>query len=392
MSKIARLITQSLVLLSIGLRASRFNPVPPAVAVVGIVCAVGTLIAMLSMGAGVRTSALSGARNDRAVITAHDAASASGGTLSVENVLAIRDLPGIKRQSDGTPYAVAEAVMHSYSRRRSDNARVHREVRGVSGELFDVYPEMKISRGRVYKTGVNEVIVGESFKQSDSELEIGDTIRFFGADLQIVGLFDSPGIRKGDIVGDSIHLLSLARSSYFNRVTVVLDSPSAFDTLRKAATKSPLLQVDVWHERDFLERAVRPIFRLLDVMSYLIGSVMAIGATLGAAIALYAAMDIRRRQLATLMAIGYRSDALGIAVLLEATLLATVGAVLALALSLYAFNGIGVAPLGTPITLVVTAGIGAIAIGWAIAIGLIGACFPMLQVTRSAIATALRAQ
>lgn len=387
MSKLTHLVTQSLVLLRIGLQASRFNPVPPAVAVVGIVCAVGTLIAMLSMGAGVRVSALSGARDDRAVITG-----TGGSTLSTENFLAIRDLPGIRRHPDGSPYALAESIVRYYSRRKSDNARVEREVRGVSGDLFGVYPEMRITAGRIYKAGVNEVVIGESLRRTDTELKIGNTIRFFGNDLRIVGFFDSPGVRSSDIVGDSIHLLSLARSSYFNRVTVVLDSASAFDTLSMASASSPVLKVDVWHERDFLERAVRPVFHLLDVMSYLIGGVMAIGATLGAAIALHAAMDIRRRQLATLMAIGYRTDALAIAVLLEATLLAIAGAVLALVAGLYVINGIGVAPLGSPITLAVTASIGTIAFGWAVAIGVVGAFFPMLQVTREGVAKALRAQ
>jgi ABC-type antimicrobial peptide transport system permease subunit len=64
----------------------------------------------------------------------------------------------------------------------------------------------------------------------------------------------------------------------------------------------------------------------LNFVSYFVGTIMAIAATLGAVNSLYAIVDSRRRELATLRAIGFGSGPIVASVLYEATLLALPGA------------------------------------------------------------------
>ena len=67
---------------------------------------------------------------------------------------------------------------------------------------------------------------------------------------------------------------------------------------------------------------------------------MAIAATLGAVNSLYAIVDSRRRELATLRAIGFGSGAIIASMLSESTLLAVPGAVLGGVLAWIFFDGL----------------------------------------------------
>ncbi len=75
-------------------------------------------------------------------------------------------------------------------------------------------------------------------------------------------------------------------------------------------------------------------------MSYFVGAIMAIGATLGAVNSLYAMVDSRQREFATLRAIGFKSGPVILAVLLESMLLALPGALLGCLLAWTLFNGL----------------------------------------------------
>ena len=106
---------------------------------------------------------------------------------------------------------------------------------------------------------------------------------------------------------------------------------------------------------------------------------------------LYASVDARRREIATLRAIGFNSGPIIISVLLEGMALALPGALLGALIAWAAFNGNVVDVQGLIFKLTVTPHIVVIAILWALAIGLIGGSLPALRAARAPVATALRA-
>ena len=67
---------------------------------------------------------------------------------------------------------------------------------------------------------------------------------------------------------------------------------------------------------------------LVDFVAYFIGAVMGSGAVFGALNSLYASVDARRREIATLRAIGFGSGPIIISVLVEGIVLALPGALL----------------------------------------------------------------
>jgi putative ABC transport system permease protein len=118
---------------------------------------------------------------------------------------------------------------------------------------------------------------------------------------------------------------------------------------------------------------------------------MAIAATLGAVNSLYAIVDSRRRELATLRAIGFGPGAIVVSILVESILLALPGALLGCLLAWALFNGLSASPFGYSFQLTVTPSLAVLGIVWALGMGLLGGLLPALRAARVSVTTALRA-
>jgi putative ABC transport system permease protein len=118
---------------------------------------------------------------------------------------------------------------------------------------------------------------------------------------------------------------------------------------------------------------------------------MAVGATLGAVNSLYAIVDSRRRELATLRAIGFGPGPIVVSILAESILWALPGALLGCALSWVFFNGLSASPFGYSFQLAVTPSLAVLGVLWASGMGLMGGLLPALRAARVPVTTALRA-
>ena len=101
--------------------------------------------------------------------------------------------------------------------------------------------------------------------------------------------------------------------------------------------------------------------------------------------------DARRREIATLRAIGFGSGPIVISVLAEGIVLALPGALLGALIAWLAFGGNSVDVQGLVFKLTVTSALVVNGVIWAVAIGLIGASLPALRAAQVPVATALRA-
>jgi putative ABC transport system permease protein len=126
-------------------------------------------------------------------------------------------------------------------------------------------------------------------------------------------------------------------------------------------------------------------------VSYFVGAIMAVGATLGAINALYAMVDGRKFEIATLRAIGFGVGPVIAATLIEASMLAVTGGVLGSLAALLLINGTAVSPYGMSFRLAVTPGLTALAMGWVLIMGLVGGSLAALRSARVPVAGALRA-
>lgn len=360
--------------------------------VVGVACAVGVLVSMLAMGVGARREAMGNVRSDRIILMSTGALSPTQSSIGKDIVPLLYDLPGIRRNAQGSPMATAHAILSTQARKKMTGERVGFAIFGATAGLADTLPELRLTSGRMFEPGLHEFIASNKCARQFSNFAVGDKKVMRGSEWTVVGGFDL-GSSEGKCVvfADAETILSAFRMNTYNQVTVLLQSPRAFTQLTEALKANPTLRIEARREAEVIEESMKRLNGILNFVSYFIGAIMAMAATFGAANSLYAIVDSRRRELATLCALGFTPGPLITAIVAESTLLALSGAVIGVALAWFFFNGFAASPLGFSLQLAVTAPIAGLGIVWAFAMGIVGGVLPAVKAARLPLTTALRA-
>jgi putative ABC transport system permease protein len=382
-----RFLRQFMALLRLNLSGIAQRLGPALTIVIGVTCAVGTLVSLLAMGSGAQRQETGNVRPDRVVIR-------GAGTrrdIPLDEAGALRDLPGIRQGADGKPIVTLFSSVPLEARRRVIGTRIYFPLFGISSTVTRLQPEMHFTEGRLFERGLHELVVSNACAREFTGFETGARRAIHGSDWIIVGRFDLGTAQQCVAYTDVDTLNSTFGRNSFDRAMLMLDSPGDYERLRTAALANPTLHVEVRHEREEVEKDFRQFNALLNFVSYFVGSIMAIGATLGAINSLYAMVDSRRRELATLQALGYGPAAIVVSILCESILLAIPGALLGVALGWAFFNGLSASPFGFSFELAVTPDLAMIGIAWALMMGLVGGLLPALRAARIPVTEALRA-
>ena len=358
--------------------------------IVGIACAVGVLVSMLAMGIGMQRQAMQNVRADRVILSSTGARYIQSNIPRDEAVIA-RELPGIKKDRDGAPIAILTSLMPLEAHRRVTGMRVFFPLVGTTANLTQYRPEIRFTGGRMFQPGLHELIASNPCRHQFTGFELGERRSIRGSDWIVVGHFDEGQMLQCVVYTDVDVLMSTFNRNAYNQVSVMLQSPADFSVFRDALQANPTLRLEVQHESEAVQDNFKQLKGILDFASYFVGTIMAIGATLGAVNSLYAIVDSRRRELGTLRAIGFGSGAIVASILCESLLFALPGALLGGAVAWVFFNGLSASPFGYNFQLAVTPALGLIGIAWALGMGLAGGLLPALRAARLPVATALRA-
>jgi len=360
--------------------------------VIGVTCAVAVLISMLAMGVGARRAAMGNVRSDRASVLSVDAVGPGQSDIPKDIAALIGDLPGIRRNANGQPIAVPQTLVFVQARRKDSGNLIGFPMTGTGAGLTDYAPELHLTAGRMFRPGLLELIASNNCARQYQHFSAGDQRLIQGVEWLVVGNFDL-GRSGGScaVYADANAVLSAFRRSSYNEVNVMLRSPAAFDELVNAIKGNPLLHVKIEHEAELAEAGVQQVNGILNFVSYFVGAILAVAATIGAANSLYALVDSRRRELATLRAIGFESLPVAAAMLSEAMLLALPGALIGAGLAWLFFNGRTASIFEFQFHLAVTPSLALLGIGWALCMGLIGGLMPAVRAARVPVTVALRA-
>jgi putative ABC transport system permease protein len=368
------------------------------VIVIGIASVVAVLISVLAMSAGFQRTVLGDARPDRVIILTQGADSESTSSLSRENVAAIVAAPGIKKDPGGQPIVSADALLVAPVSRKSSGADAYITLRGVGEQYFQLRPELQVVSGRMFEPGLHELVVGAAAQAQFAGLETGNRVRLHDGDWTIVGVFTGgDSVRESEAIADAQTVMSAYKRDTFDSVSARLADERSLATLKGALNLQPGLSVKVLTEPEHLAIVSRSINRLLRVVAYAIGGIMAIGALFGALNTMYSAVAARTPEIATLRALGFDSSTVLVSILIEALLLAALGACIGIAVAYLAFDGNAISTLGgarwdaqVVYSLTITPALVAIATALAGGIGLLGGLFPALRAARASVAESLR--
>jgi putative ABC transport system permease protein len=367
------------------------------VIIVSIAAVVAVVVSVIAVASGIQRSAAATGRPDRAIVLRGGSAAELTSLLLRPQVVTIMGAPGVRKLSDGTPVGTADAVLVAVLHKRSgEEANI--TLRGVGRNNPYVRPNIRIVRGRMFQRNLQELIVGTAAQAKFQGLDVGSRIKLHGSEWAIVGVFESGGDwHESELLAPNEIVMPTYRRFAFQSVTVLLDSPAAFEDFKSALTANPTLSVTVMRETEYYEQISAQLSGTLFLVADVLGAIMAAGAVFGALNCFYSAVRARRTEIATLRAIGFGGVAVASSVLVEALLLALVGALIGGAIAWIAVNGNTGSALGSANSLAqvmfriaVRPAMLAQGIFWACAIGVAGALFPAIGAARSQVAVALR--
>ncbi len=368
------------------------------VIIVGLTGVVAVLISVLALANGFRQTIESAAHPDRVIVLSRGSESGNGSSVpraAADNIM-LRD--AVRRDADGKPLASAETAIPARVAKKSDGSDTYISLRGIGPRGMAVHREITLVSGRMFRPAVNELIVGRAARQLFANLDIGDSVDLRGGRWQVVGEFTSGGdAQESGLLADADTILAAYNSKVFNTVLLELAPGRKFEELRDALQSDPTLEVDALRESDYVARVSKHWRRILDWLAYSIGSIMAAGALCAALNTMYSAVSARRREIATLRAIGFDALPVVVSVLVEALLLAAIGAALGCLIAYAMFNGNAISTIGGAVNgtqlvyeLTVTPALMLAGVATAIALGLLGGLLPALQAARASVVDALR--
>ena len=366
---------------------------PALVTVVGVATVVAVMVSILAIGSGVNQFINVTNQPDRAIVLTGASPSEFAGAFTAGQVAIVGDAPGVKRLPDGRAMVQPLSAAPVLLVRKADGVPGYGFLRGT-GDVGTAMNKtsLHIVEGRAFRTGLRELDVGRGERAIFKGLDPGDHVLLHGAPWTVVGVYeDEGGIDEDAMVGDVDMVRSDIGAPTYQSMHVMLSSPRDFGRFRDALMSNPQLNVQVKRLSDYYRGQMGPLLTLFDFVGYFVGGLMGIGAVCGAVTTLYAAVDARRREIATLRAIGFGGGAVLASVMIEALALAIPGALIGLAFALVAFNGHSISTGGVIFRSSVSPPVAWAGAITAVAIGLVGGLFPAIGAARLPVAEALRA-
>jgi putative ABC transport system permease protein len=367
------------------------------VAVLGIAGAVGVFVAMLSMARGFRATLVASGSPGNAIVLRAGASSEIVSIITVNDVQAIENAPGVER-GEGGPRVSPEVVVIAAFPLKKTGTDANVQVRGVSPRVLEIRDRVMIAQGRMFRAGLNELVAGRNVAGTYAGLDLNSSVKFGGGTWTVVGIFDAGGSAfDSELWCDALVLNQVYKrpQNIFQSITVHLTSPDAFAVFKDALTSDPRLSVEAERERAYYEKNSRALTTMIRVLGTLVAFVMGIGAVFGALNTMYSAISERTREIATMRALGFGGGSVVASFVFESLFIAGLGGVIGCA-AVLPINGWTTGTINfqtfshLAFAFKITPDLLAVGVGFALLMGLVGGLPPALRAVRRPVAAALR--
>lgn len=321
-------------------------------------------------------------------------------SLPLEAFQSLRFFEGVARGSDGEPLASPELVVQPFFHRK-DGGRENVLVRGVEGVALTVHDEVELVEGRMFTPSSGEAIVGSGVAGRYVGAQVGDRLQFGRGTWTVVGRFEAGGSSfESEVWVDGRELANDSKRPVpYSGVRLRVADGADRDALVRRIDGDPRWALEAKPETEYYAEQAESanVFYLIVIgLAVLAG----VGAAFGATNTLYAAVQSRRAEIGTLRALGFPRIAILTSFLIEALAVSLVGFAVGAAVAallgrvvsqLLGGIGFGAATFTTNVVqLRVGAGDLLMALGLALAIGLVGGFFPASRAARLRPVEALR--
>jgi ABC-type lipoprotein release transport system permease subunit len=361
----------------------------------GIALVAWVFIFTLALAGGFESALRSTGSRDNAIIVRSGSTAELTSIITREAAAVFQSQPEIARASDGQPLATAELVV-VWNLPRKSGTTTNVVVRGVGPKSAALRPKIHMIAGRMFRPGLNEIIVGKMVSDRFQNAAVGDKLKLSGREWAVVGVFDAGGTSyDSEIWGDVELFMPVFDRPVYQSVIVRLDDRSHFAAMKKRLESDPRMAAAVHREDEFYAAQSGQLAGLLRSLGIFVTLIMALGAIFGALNTMYASVGARTKEIGTLRAIGFSKGAVLLSILIESTLLALLGGVIGclLALPVRGFTT-GTMTFSTfselAFRFAITPGMLIAGLVFAAMMGLVGGFFPARKAASMPIVEALR--
>ncbi len=353
--------------------------------------------AVLMLDAGLKKTMVGTGSFDNVVMIRKGSETEIQSGVSRDQASLVESMPNIARGPDGKPTVSKESLILISLNKKGQERGSNIVTRGISPLGLTMRPQAKIIRGRLFREGSSEVIVGRNVNEQFDGAEIGQSLRFGGRDWQIVGIFDAQkSAFDSEVWGDVEQLMQSFRRASFSSVIAKLSQSEGFDKLVADVDEDIRLNLQTKREQIFYEDQSRALSTFITILGTVLSVIFSLGAMIGAAITMYSAVATRTGEIGTLRALGFRRPSILAAFLLESLLLALVGGAAGLffatflqaitisTLNIQSFSQLAFSFVLTPKIVIGT-------ILFSLLMGFIGGFLPAIKASRMKIVDSLRA-
>jgi putative ABC transport system permease protein len=353
--------------------------------------------AVLMLDAGLKKTMVGTGSFDNVVMTRKGAETETQSAVSRDQAALVESMANIASGADGKPLVSKESLILISLNKRGQERGSNIVTRGISSLGLTMRPQARIIRGRLFREGSSEVIVGRNVNEQFDGAEIGQSLRFGGRDWLIVGIFDAQkSAFDSEVWVDVEQLMQSFRRVSFSSVIAQLSRSEDFDKLVADADDDIRISLQAKREQVFYEDQSRDLSKFITFLGTVLSVIFSLGAMIGAAITMYSAVATRTGEIGTLRALGFRRPAILAAFLLESLLLALVGGAAGLffatflqaitisTLNFQSFSQLAFSFVLTPKIIIQT-------ILFSLLMGFIGGFLPAIKASRLKIVDSLRA-
>ncbi len=375
-----------------------------SVTVLGFATVAGILTAVLAMAAGFRHSFDVPAQDTTAIVLSQGSESEWASSVPTGAAADAIQAPGVAR-ANGVPLVAPNLLGSLPVQYAQRNLAARITLRGVAATMFTLDKGLRIVRGRWFRPGLDEIVVGAAAESNFRDLGLGERVFAEGRVWTVAGVFSAGSQFFSSEAWTSLGSLQGAekRRDAYSSLYVELTSRGAFDAFARALDRDPQFAVSAMRESAYNALQASGMSKLITRVGGFFTVMMAAAAIFGAMSTLLVMVESRRFEVAMLRALGYPHGIVFAATLLEALLLGMAGGVAGAAVVYLSLNGYAASTLGmggqlavgtsTPqvfFHFLVSGRIMGEAVLWAIGMGLIGGLYPALRAARMPIAVALR--
>ena len=303
----------------------------------GLALVVYVFTTVLMLDEGLKQTLVSTGEFDNVVVTRRGAVSEIQSSISREQASIISQLSEVA--SIPYPQVSKELVVLVNLPKKKTLKQSNVVIRGLNKIGVNLRRQIKIIRGRNFREGSNEIIVGSAIVKRFENMQLGQSIKFGSQTWKIVGYFDSG--RSGfdsEIWTDVDILMQSFRRTTFSTIVLRLVDSTKFNSIKKVIDLDIRLPLQAKRERIFFSDQSKALSAFIKTLGLTLTIIFSIGAIIGAAITMQSAVANRVAEIGTLRALGFKRGAILSAFLLESIFLSIIGGVAGLFFAVFMMN------------------------------------------------------